>query len=107
MQSERSSTGNFLDQFFRNARGGGFFSYKMATGSETGLSLMVRYWGADAGNRSFELYIDDQKLPIESVAEPPSEAKFVYVTYPIPDEMVRNKTHIRVKFQATQGQSAG
>lgn len=107
MQSERSSTGNFLDQFFRNARGGGFFSYKMATGSETGLSLMVRYWGGDAGNRSFELYIDDQKLPIESVAEPPSEAKFVYVTYPIPDEMVRNKTHIRVKFQATQGQSAG
>src|SRR5665811_430774 len=44
MQAEKSTKGNNLNEFFREAGNGGFFSYDMATNSETNLSLWVRYW---------------------------------------------------------------
>jgi uncharacterized protein len=34
----------------------------MKTNSETDLSLIVRYWGAEWGGRKFDIYIDDEKL---------------------------------------------
>ena len=65
MQKSRSSSGNSNDEFYRDASSGGYFSYEMATNGETGLSLMVRYWGAEWGNRKFDIYIDDEKLVTE------------------------------------------
>ena len=39
MQRQNSNTGNNLDEFWRDARNDGYFSYKLATNNETGLSL--------------------------------------------------------------------
>ena len=44
--SEKSKSCNNRDDFFWGGRNGGFFSYDLATNGETGLSLFVRYWGA-------------------------------------------------------------
>jgi hypothetical protein len=54
-----------MNEFFREARDGGFFSYDLATKSETNVSLFVRYWGAEWGSRKFDIYIDDEKLITE------------------------------------------
>ena len=107
MERQFSNTGNNMDEFWREARNGGYFSYKLSTNSETGLSLMVRYWGAETGNRKFDIYVDDQKLVSEDIAGKWNKGEFQNVEYVIPDELVKNKTSVRIKFQALQGSVAG
>ena len=107
MQSEKSNKGNNLNEFFREARDGGYFSYDLATNSETNLSLFVRYWGAEWGSRKFDIYIDDQKLISEDNSNRWNLSLFQNVVYTIPNEMVNGKSHVRVKFQAALGSTAG
>ncbi len=106
MQNDKSRTGNNHDQMFREAFNGGYFSYNMATNNETGLSLMVRYWGAEWGSHKFDIYIDNVKLATEDNTSKWNQSQFKEVTYSIPDEMVKGKEHLRVKFVAFDGSSA-
>jgi len=107
MQLEKSNKGNNLNEFFREARDGGYFSYDLAIKSETSLSLLIRYWGAEWGNRKFDIFIDDEKLVTEDNTNKWNQSMFKDVVYPIPDSMVKEKTHVRVKFQALPGNTAG
>ena len=107
MLMEKSNKGNNLNEFFREARDGGYFSYDLATKSETNLSLLLRFWGAEWGNRKFDIYIDDEKLLTEDNTNKWNQSIFKDVVYPIPDSMVKGKTHIRVKFQSIPGSTAG
>ena len=107
MLMEKSNKGNNLNEFFREARDGGYFSYDLATKSETDLSLLLRFWGAEWGNRKFDIYIDDEKLLTEDNTNKWNQSIFKDVVYPIPDSMVKGKTHVRVKFQSLPGNTAG
>lgn len=107
IQLEKSNKGNNLNEFFRDARDGGYFSYDLATKSETNVSLQVRYWGAEWGTRKFDITIDDAKLITEDNTNKWNQSAFKEVVYPIPDSMVKGKSHIRVKFQALPGNTAG
>jgi hypothetical protein len=106
IEKQNSNTGNTQDEFWRDARGEGFFSYLMATNSETDLALRIRYWGAERGNRKFDIYIDGEKLITEDNTRRWNQEKFQEVEYAIPDSMVKGKKEIRVKFQSLQGSSA-
>lgn len=107
VQQQGSNSGNTLDEFWRDARNSGFFSYKLSTNNETGLSLIVRYWGAETGNRTFDIYLDDQKLATENLSGKWNQRKFQDVEYAIPDAMVKEKQSVRVKFQALPATTAG
>ncbi|HPG39425.1 MAG TPA: glycoside hydrolase family 127 protein [bacterium] len=107
LQKENSVTGNNLNEFWREARNGGYFSYDMATQNKTSLSLLVRYWGAEWGNRKFAIYIDDEKLLTEDNTNKWNQSLFKNVVYVIPDSMLTGKSHIRIKFQADQASTAG
>jgi DUF1680 family protein len=107
MQKENSGTGNTLNEFYRDARGGGYFSYDLATNSETNLSLFVRYWGAEWGSRKFDILINNEKLVTEDNTGRWNQSMFKDIVYPIPDSIVKGKTHVRVKFQALPGSTAG
>ncbi|HOT98720.1 MAG TPA: glycoside hydrolase family 127 protein [bacterium] len=107
LQKENSETGNNLNESWRDARDGGYFSYHMATNSETDLCLFVRYWGAEWGNRKFDIYIDEEKLTTEDNTNRWNQSLFQDVVHPIPDSMVKGKTHVRIKFQAHPGNTAG
>lgn len=107
MQSENSRTGNNLDELFREASRGGYFSYDMITKSKTDLNLLVRYWGAEWGTRKFDIYIDDEKLLTVDNTGKWNQSNFQEEEYSIPNAMVEGKEHIRVKFQALQGSTAG
>lgn len=107
MEKLKSNTGNFHDEFWRDARNDGYFSYNMTTNSETGLSLIVRYWGAEWGNRKFDIFIDNEKLITEDNTGRWNQSQFQEVKYEIPDSMVKDKKQIRVKFQALPGNTAG
>jgi DUF1680 family protein len=107
MQEENSISGNSFNEFWRAARNGGYFSYELATNSGTGLSLFVRYWGAEWGGRKFDIFIDDTKLVTEDNTGVWNVSKFKEVVYSIPDALVTGKSHIRVKFQSLPGNTAG
>lgn len=107
MQVKSSGTGNNSDAFWRDARNEGYFSYSLATGRKTGLSLIVRYWGAEWGNRKFDIYVDDKKLVTEDNTGRWNQSKFFDIEYSIPDAMLRGKDYVRVKFQAWPGSTAG
>lgn len=107
MQQMNTGTGNRLDEFWREARNGGFISYQLSTNNETALSLMVRYWGAERGNRKFDIMIDDQLLISEDLTDKWNEQQFKEVTYQIPESMLKNKKQVTIKFQAKQGSTAG
>ncbi|MBN2029206.1 glycoside hydrolase family 127 protein [bacterium] len=107
MQSSNSNTGNNMDEFWRDASRGGFFSYALATKGKMDLSLIVRYWGYEWGGRKFDIYIDDEKLISEDNTGKWYQSQFKNVEYKIPDAMVKGKEHIRVKFQAAPFSTAG
>ncbi len=107
MQKENSNTGNNLNQFYRDARNGGYFSYDLATKSETNVSLLLRYWGAEWGNRKFDIYIDEEKLLTEDNTNKWNQSLFKDVVYPIPDSLMKGKSHVRIKFQSLRGSTAG
>ncbi|PWT75641.1 MAG: hypothetical protein C5B59_08465 [Bacteroidetes bacterium] len=107
MQSDKSRTGVNEGQMFRDASGSGNFSYKMFTHNETNLSLIVRYWGAEWGNRKFDIYIDDKKLVTEDNTGRWNQSQFKEITYAIPDPMLSGKDHIRIRFQSLPDNSAG
>jgi len=69
--------------------------------------MLVRYWGAEWGNRKFEIYIDDEKLITEDNTGRWNLSAFQDVVYQIPDSMVKGKSYIRVKFQSLPGNTAG
>jgi uncharacterized protein len=107
MQSDKSRTGNNQNQMFREAFNGGYFSYNIATENETGLSLMVRYWGAEWGSHKFDIYIDDEKLATEDNTGKWNQSQFKEISYAIPDGIIKGKANVRVKFVAKDGSSAG
>ena len=107
LQCSHSNSGTNEDKFYRDAGNGGFFSYVLATKGETGLSLMVRYWGFEWGGRKFDISIDDEKLVTVDNTDKRFHAKFQDVEYAIPSSMLKGKDHIRVKFQAMPGNTAG
>ena len=55
----------------------------------------------------FEIYDDDKKLVTEDNTGRWNLSQFKEVTYPIPDEMVKDKDHVRIKFVALDRSSAG
>jgi DUF1680 family protein len=105
--ASNSNTGNQLDEFWRDARNDGYFSYNLATNKEKDLSLIVRYWGNERGNRKFDIYIDDVKLVTEDNTGRWNQQKFQNIEYSIPDSMVNGKEAIRIKFQTIPGNTAG
>ncbi|RYY71765.1 MAG: hypothetical protein EOO13_01910, partial [Chitinophagaceae bacterium] len=108
IQQQRSNKGNQNDEFWRDAQGeDGYFSYQLSTNNQTGLSLFVRYWGAEWGNRKFDIYIDEQKLVTEDNSNRWNLSAFQNVVYTIPDAMTNGKDSIRIKFKASPGSTAG
>lgn len=107
LESRNSNSGNTHNEFYRDASGDGYFSYEMKTNGEAGLSLLVRYWGAEWGARKFDIYIDEEKLLAEDNTGRWNQSKFQEVEYVIPNRMIKNKEHIRIKFQSIPGNTAG
>jgi hypothetical protein len=107
MESSNSHSGSSLDEFWRDAGNGGFFSYNLSTNRETDVRLIVRYWGNEWGGRKFDISVDDEKLLTEDNTGRWYQSQFQEVSYAIPESMVKGKDHIRVRFQALPDNTAG
>ena len=107
MQDNKSRSETANDNQYREAADGASFSYNLSTNGETNLSLIVRYWGAEWGNRKFDMYVDDEKLATEDNTGKWNQSKFFDVEYAIPNAMLKDKNHVRIKFQSLPNTTAG
>ncbi|WP_300697801.1 glycoside hydrolase family 127 protein [uncultured Bacteroides sp.] len=107
LKYEKSQTGYFEGEAWRDARDGGYFQYNLLTNGEKELSLMVRYWGNESANRSFDILIDGALLAEENLVGKWKKAELVNVEYPIPAGMLEGKQSVTVTFRSKPGNIAG
>jgi DUF1680 family protein len=108
MKTQNATSGVYNAEYYRDAVNGGSFSYRMKTaGVSDSVSLMVRFWGNETGNRTFDLLIDKDTITRINIANKWKLASFVNVEYPIPAKYLAGKDSIRVTFDASSGNVAG
>lgn len=107
MKQRNTFSGTFKEEQWRDARAGGFFQYEMKTDGREDLSLMVRYWGNENGNRTFDIMVDDRLLAAENIVNKWNKNEFVDVEYKIPVEILKSQNRITVKFAGKERNNAG
>jgi hypothetical protein len=70
------------------------------------MELVLTYWGSDAGNRVFDILVDDVKIATQTL-ENLKAGEFVDVSYAIPAELTGGKEKVRIKLAAQPGKMAG
>jgi hypothetical protein len=111
MKVENSETGVNIENW-RHAIDAGWFQYSMKTGGNENLAVRVRYWAYEAGERTFNIIVEDQVIATENVVgkfkDEQAPKDFYDIDYPVPAELARGKESILVKFQgADEYQIAG
>lgn len=104
VRHENSRTGSSSDEFWRDARDGGYFSYKMSTQGLVNLSLNVRYQSATMNDGKFEIYIDGNKLKTVDTQDL-KKTGFYHEEYRIPADMLQGKQEVSVRFLALPGKA--
>jgi len=105
-QGETTFAGSAFGRRWRDARGGGWFSYDMKVLPDRPVRLTVTYWGGDGGNRSFDILVDGRKIATQKLTSlKPGE--FVDVPYDVPGALTKGKRKATVCFQAHPGSMAG
>ena len=84
---------------WRSTEEGGYFSFTMKVDSMAGNTLYCDYWGDDHRGRIFDIQVDGQTIATQNLATF-KQSKFYEITYPIPQELVKGKQTVTVKFAA-------
>jgi uncharacterized protein len=84
---------------WRAADDGGSFSFIMRVDSSSGNSLICDYWGDDHRGRIFDIQVDAQTIATQNLSSF-KQSKFYEVSYPIPQELVRGKDSVVIRFAA-------
>lgn len=107
MKSERSSSGNFNGEPWRDASNGGYFSYIMNTGDRDDLTLRVRYWGNENGIGNMAILVDETPLASVDNVGKWNKNGFVDEEYAIPADLVKGKKTVNVKFKTDKDKASG
>ena len=108
METDQSYTGNSNDVFYRDARDGHYFSYLMQTGGNEQLSLRLKYWGVgEWKTHEFDIFVDDVLVKSVNNTGKYRISEFKYETYPLPAEVLKGKSQVRIKFVAKPHRQIG
>jgi len=105
LQSSGSRTGPYGGKTWRDARGGGWFSYDLKVLPGQPATLVCTFWGSDAG-RTFDILVEGQKIATQTLNRN-RPGKFIDVEYKIPAKLTGEKAKVTVKFQARPRGIAG
>jgi DUF1680 family protein len=106
VQSDRSTTGTFNDRSYREARDGGYFSYRVKVVPDQPMTLRCSYWGCETSPRRFDILIDGQLIATQLLRDD-QPGKFFDVDYAIPPDLTSEKSEVTVRFQSIPGTTAG
>ena len=108
METDDSFVGNSNDVFYRDASNGHYFSYLMQTGGQSNLSLRLKYWGVgEWKSHEFDIFVDDVLVTSVNNTGKYRISEFKYETYPVPEEALKGKKQVRVKFVAKPHRQIG
>jgi len=103
-QGEETNVDRMLGRSGR--RGKKWFSYEIPTGATRPAALVATYHSEERGKRTFDVLVEGQKVGNETLERnSPGSAvgRFFNVEYKIPAELIKDKSKVTVKFQATGG----
>jgi DUF1680 family protein len=83
-------------------RGTKWFSYDVPIGASTSPTLVVTYNSDNRRPRTFDILIDGTRIHSDSMPQS-SISRFVDVHYAVPPDLIRNKSSVTVRFEATGG----
>jgi len=106
MKGERTQAGAYEGRNWRHAISGGWFSYEVAVASATDTILQATFWGDDAGTRTFDILVDNQKLATQKL-DRNAPGRFFDVRWPLAKDLTAGKRKITVRFQAHPDHTAG
>lgn len=92
-------TGEGHGKKWRSTEDGGNFSFTMKVDSTAGNALLCDYWGDDHRSRIFDIQIDGQTIATQNLTSF-KQSKFYELSYPIPQELIKGKQTVTVKFAA-------
>jgi hypothetical protein len=104
LQSKISYAVVYRGRTGRDARSGGFFECQMKT-QPGPLTLQATYWGEER-DRRFNILIDGVVVASEQL-NGTGPAEFLERDYPLPAELTKDKSMLRVRFEPEKGFSAG
>jgi hypothetical protein len=108
-ESSFSGPGAYGEQtqsHWRDARDGGWFSYKLVVNDHRPLLLRCTYWGDERGARTFDVLVNDKVVTTESLTST-GKHEFVHKDIPLTDEVTSGHNYLTVKFQAHPKNTAG
>jgi hypothetical protein len=88
----------------RDARTGGFLSFKVKAGTGPVL-LRASYWGEEK-RRRFHVVVEGERIASQQL-EAPARARFVDYDYLVPAHLTQGKQSITVRFEPEPGYTAG
>ena len=88
----------------RDARTGGFFSFRMKVRPGP-LVLQATYWG-DERNRHFHILVDGTRIASQTL-EANQPGAFIDIDYPIAEALTHGKAYVLVRFDPEPGRTAG
>lgn len=83
-------------------RGSKWFSFDLPVDPAHPMAVVVTYYSDEWRKRTFDIQVDGEKVG-EQVIERGGTPKFFDAEYPIPAAVVKGKSKVTVRFQATQG----
>jgi hypothetical protein len=87
----------------RDARSGGYFEFDMKV--KPGVGLQATYWG-DERRREFDIEVDGQRLARQTLDQD-HPGQFFDVVYAVPENLIRGKTTVRIRFVPLTKNTAG
>ncbi len=106
VRGEKSDPGEYNGRKLRHAVDGGWFSFEMKVDPTQTNQLICTWWGSENGQRTFDILVEDRKIATQRLLNN-KPGQFWDATYTIPEELVRAKQKVTVKFAAQPGNFAG
>jgi DUF1680 family protein len=104
-RGERTTPGRFNEKANRESRSG-WFSFDMKVDANTPVALAVEYWGGFPGAKTFDILVNDKIIATENISNK-KDGHFITVQYGIPEDIIKGKSTVNIKFQAHPGNMAG
>lgn len=103
---EHLQTGEDHGQKWRTAEQGGSFVFTMKVDEKADNTLVCSYWGADNRGRVFDILVDGMKIATQDL-NLYKESRFYEIKYPLPEDAVKGKQTVTVKFAAKPNNEVG
>lgn len=108
MTLNKSTTGVYNGESYRDATDGGSFSYRMQTrGRADSVTVMLRFYGNETGAKNISLVLDKDTITSVNLTNKWKTNAFLNVEYPVPSRLLSGKDTVRLSLAAKAGNNTG